>query len=57
METAKVQEIYESILQTLLAQRRELEGAGEIRKHEAETIDEIVVTLKTLELQDSAVGG
>jgi len=56
METTKAREIYESILQTLLAQKRELEGAGDTGEHQAEAIDEIVVSLKALELQDSPVG-
>jgi len=56
METTKAREIYESILQTLLAQKRELEGTGNTGEHEAEAIDEIVVSLKALELQDSPVG-
>jgi hypothetical protein len=57
METTRAQEIYESILQSLLALKREVEGAGDTRKHEAEAIDEIVVSLKTLELQSTPAGG
>jgi hypothetical protein len=51
METARAKEIYESMLQSLLALKREVEGAGDTGKHEAETIDDIVASLKTLELQ------
>jgi hypothetical protein len=57
METARAQEIYESILQSLLALKREVEGSGDTGKHEAEAIDEIVVSLKNLELQSSPAGG
>ena len=57
METARAQEIYESILQSLLALKREVEGARDTGKHEAEAIDEIVVSLKNLELQSSPAGG
>ena len=57
METARAQEIYDSILQSLLALKRELEGDGEATKGEARAIDEIVVTLKSLELSASHAGG
>jgi hypothetical protein len=57
METARAQEVYEGILQTLSALKRELELTGEASKHEADAIDEIVDALKHLELQTSHVGG
>jgi hypothetical protein len=57
MQTARAQEIYESLLQRLLALKREVEGTGDTGKHEAEAIDEIVVSLKTLELQSTPAGG
>lgn len=57
METTRAQEIYESILQSLFALKRELEGTGDDGRHEAETIDSIVATLKALELQIGPAGG
>ena len=57
METARKPESYDSILQSLLALKREIEVAGETKKHEAEVIDEIVVSLQTLQLQGSSDSG
>jgi hypothetical protein len=57
METAKKQESYDSILQSLLALKREIEGAGGTKKHEAEVLDEIVVSLQTLQMQSSDDSG
>ena len=57
METARKPESYDSILQSLLALKREVEGAGATKKHEAEVIEEIVVSLQTLQLQTSHDSG
>jgi len=57
METARKPESYDSILQSLLALKREIEGAGETKKHEAEVIEEIVVSLQSLQLQSSSDSG
>jgi len=57
METAKKQESYDSILHSLLALKREIEGAGVTKKHEAEVLDEIVVSLQTLQMQSSDDSG
>jgi hypothetical protein len=57
MQTARKLESYDSILQSLLPLKREVEGAGETKKHEAEVIDEIVVSLETLQLQSSHDSG
>jgi hypothetical protein len=57
METTRKPESYDSILRSLLALKREVEGAGETKKHEAEVIDEIVVSLRTLQMQSSDDSG
>jgi len=57
METARKPESYDSILQSLLVLKREVEGAGATKKHEAEVIEEIVVSLQTLQLQTSHDSG
>jgi hypothetical protein len=57
METARKPESYDSILQSLLALKREIERAGETKKHEAEVMEEIVVSLQTLQMQSSDDSG